>query len=114
MKLILAQDTKANWYVFSGFKGGSYHILFIKNNFSVLEYLTIGKNTRLFRYDLNKIPYDFTVEVTNRFKGLDDRQSAWRIMDRGSRHCTGGSDKDHPQEKEMQKGKNGCLRRPYK
>ena len=31
----------------------------------------IGKTTRPFRYDLNQIPYDFTVEVTNRFKGLD-------------------------------------------
>ena len=31
----------------------------------------VGKTTRLFRYDLNKIPYDYTVEVTNRFKGLD-------------------------------------------
>ena len=30
-----------------------------------------GKTTRPFRYDLNQIPYDFTVEVTNRFKGLD-------------------------------------------
>ena len=31
----------------------------------------IGKSTRPFRYDLNQIPYDYTVEVTNRFKGLD-------------------------------------------
>ena len=31
----------------------------------------VGKTTRSFRYDLNKIPYDYTVEVTNRFKGLD-------------------------------------------
>ena len=30
----------------------------------------IGKTTSLFRYDLNQIPYDYTVEVTNRFKGL--------------------------------------------
>ena len=30
----------------------------------------VGKTTRQFRYDLNKIPYDYTVEVTNRFKGL--------------------------------------------
>ena len=30
-----------------------------------------GETTRPFRYDLNKIPYDYTVEVTNRFKGLD-------------------------------------------
>ena len=29
-------------------------------------------------------------------------------------HCTGGSNQDHPQEKEMQKRHNGCLRRPYK
>ena len=33
----------------------------------------VGKTTRPFRYDLNQIPYDYTVEVTNRFKGLDLR-----------------------------------------
>ena len=31
----------------------------------------VGKTTRLFRYDLNQIHYDYTVEVRNRFKGLD-------------------------------------------
>ena len=31
----------------------------------------VGKTTRPFRYDLNKNPYDYTVEVRNRFKGLD-------------------------------------------
>ena len=31
----------------------------------------VGKTIRPFRYDLNQIPYDYTVEVTNRFKGLD-------------------------------------------
>ena len=31
----------------------------------------VGKTTSPFRYDLNQIPYDYTVEVTNRFKGLD-------------------------------------------
>ena len=31
----------------------------------------VGKTTRPFRYDLNQIPYDYAVEVTNRFKGLD-------------------------------------------
>ena len=31
----------------------------------------VGKTTRPFRYDLNQIPYDYTVEVTNRFKALD-------------------------------------------
>ena len=31
----------------------------------------VGKTSRPFRYELNQIPYDYTVEVTNRFKGLD-------------------------------------------
>ena len=31
----------------------------------------VGKTTRSFRYDLNQIPYDYTLEVRNRFKGLD-------------------------------------------
>ena len=31
----------------------------------------VGKTTRPFKYDLNQIPYDYTVKVTNRFKGLD-------------------------------------------
>ena len=31
----------------------------------------VGKTTRPFRYDINKTPYDYTVEVTNRFKGLE-------------------------------------------
>ena len=31
----------------------------------------VGKTTRPFRYDINRIPYDYTVEITNRFKGLD-------------------------------------------
>ena len=31
----------------------------------------VGKTTRSFRYDLNQVPYDYTVEVTNRFKGLN-------------------------------------------
>ena len=35
------------------------------------KFKKIGKNTRPFRYDLNQIPYDYTVEVTSRLKGLD-------------------------------------------
>ena len=35
-----------------------------------LKLKKVGKTTRPFRYDLNQIPYDYTVEVTNRFKGL--------------------------------------------
>ena len=44
----------------------------------------VRKTTRPFRYDLNQIPYDYTVEVTNRFKGLYLIDSALRIMDGGS------------------------------
>ena len=36
-----------------------------------LKFRTVGKTTRPFRYDLSQIPYDSTVEVRNRFKGLD-------------------------------------------
>ena len=36
-----------------------------------LKLKKVGKTTRCFRYDLNQIRYDYTVEVTNRFKGLD-------------------------------------------
>ena len=37
----------------------------------IRDFYRVGKATRPFRYDLNQIPYDYTVEVTNRFKGLD-------------------------------------------
>ena len=36
-----------------------------------LKFKKVGKTTRQFRYDLKKTPYNYTVEVTNRFKGLD-------------------------------------------
>ena len=64
----------------------------------------VGKTTRLFRYDLNQIPYDYPPEVTNRFKGLDMIECQKNI-DGGLYHCTRGSGQDHPQEKEMKKGK---------
>ena len=47
----------------------------IMNSFLIakfrLKLKKVGKTTRPFRYDLNQIPYDYTLEVTNRFKGLD-------------------------------------------
>ena len=48
---------------------GSDHELLIEK--FRLKLKKVGKTTRLFRYDLNQIPYNDTVEVTNRFKGLD-------------------------------------------
>ena len=48
---------------------GSHHgILIAKFR---LKLKKVGKNTRPFRYDLNQIPYDYKLEVTNRFKGLN-------------------------------------------
>ena len=41
-----------------------------------LKLKIVGKDTSLFRYDLSQIPYDYTVEVTNRFKVLDPIDSA--------------------------------------
>ena len=43
---------------------------------NVEEIEEVGKTTRLFRYDLNQIPYDYTVAVMNRLKGLDLPDSA--------------------------------------
>ena len=48
---------------------GSDHELLIAK--PALQLKTVGKTTRPFRYDLNQIPYDYSVEVMNRFKGLD-------------------------------------------
>ena len=43
----------------------------------------VGKTTRQFRYDLNQIPFDYTVEMTNKFKGLDPIEClnyGWRFV----------------------------------
>ena len=73
-----------------------------------------GKTTRPLRYDLNQIPYDYTVEVTNRFKGLDliDRvpEELWTevcniVQETGINII--------PKKKKCKKAK-WCLRRPYK
>ena len=50
----------------------------------LLKLKKVGKTTRPFRYDPNQIPYNYTVEVTNRFKGLDLieclKNYGWRFM----------------------------------
>ena len=48
--------------------GSDHELLIVKFR---LKLKKVGKTTRPFRYDLNQIPYDYTVEVRNRFKGLD-------------------------------------------
>ena len=74
----------------------------------------VGKTTRPFRFDLNQIPYDYTVEVRNRVKGLDliDRvpDELWNEV-RDIVQETGI--KTILMEKKGKK-QNGCLGRPYK
>ena len=76
---------------------------------------TAGKNTRPFRYDLNKIPYNYTVEVTNRFKGLDliDRvpKEIWTEIHKIVQEAV---IKTIPKGEKNAKRQNSCLRRPYK
>ena len=48
--------------------GSDHELLIVK---FILKLKKVGKTTRPFWYDLNQIPYDYTVEVRNRFKGLD-------------------------------------------
>ena len=74
----------------------------------------VGKTSRPFRYDLNQIPNDYTVEVRNRFKGLDliDRvpDELWgEVRDIVQETAV----KTIPQKRNAKK-QNGCLRRPYK
>ena len=74
----------------------------------------IGKTTKPFKYDLNQIPYDYIVEVKNRFKGLDlihrVPEELWTdvhniVLERESRLF--------PRKRNF-KRQNGYLRRPYK
>ena len=78
-----------------------------------LKLKKVGKTTRPFRYDLNQIPYDYTVEVRNRFKGLDLTEC---LKNYGLKFMTlyrrQGS-RPSPWKRNANK-QNGCLRRPYK
>ena len=86
---------------------GSNHELLISK--LALKLKKLGKTARPFRYDLNQIPYDYTVEVRNRFKGLDliDRvpDELWNEV-REIVQETGI--KTIPMEKKCKK-QNGCL-----
>ena len=79
-----------------------------------LKLKNVGQTTRPFRYDLNQITYDYTVEVRNRLKGLDliDRvpDELWMeihdiVQETGIKII--------PKKKNAKK-QNGCLGRPYK
>ena len=89
--------------------GSDHELLIVKLR---LKLKKVGKTTRPFRYDLNQIPYDYTVEVRNRFKGVymidrvpDELWMEVRDIVQGSRPSP---------RKRTAKRQNGCLRRPYK
>ena len=77
-----------------------------------LKLKKVEKTTRPFRYDLNQIPYDYTVEVRNRFKGLylidrvpDELWTEFVTLYRRQESRTS------PRKRNAKK-QNGCLRRP--
>ena len=83
--------------------GSDHQFLFAKFR---LKLKKVGKTTRPFRYGLNQISYDYTVEVRNRFKGLD-------VIDRVTEELwTEVRDTVPSPRKRNAKRQNGCLRRP--
>ena len=120
-------NTKIRWIIFFAPKGrssiqsaktrlgsdcGSDHEL-LTAKFR-LKLIKVGETTRPFVYDLNQIPYDYTLEVKNRFKGLyliDGVPEELRtevcdiVQETGIRPSPW---------KRKAKRQNGCLRRPYK
>ena len=91
--------------------GSDHEVLIAKFR---LKLKKVGKATRPFRYVLNQIPYDYTVEVRNRFKGLALTDC---LMNYGQRfvmlYRRQGSRRPSPWKRNAKK-QNGCLRRPYK
>ena len=88
--------------------------LLLPNLWLNFPYVSVGKTTRPFRYDINQIPYDYTVKLTNRLKGLDliDRvpEELWMevcdIVQEAVINTVSG--------KRNAKRQDGCLRRTYK
>ena len=89
--------------------GSNHEILIAKFR---LKLKKVGKTTRPFRYDLNQIPYDYTVEVKNRLKGLDLIECLMnyerRLVTLYRRQGSGPS----PWKRNAKK-QNGCLGRIY-
>ena len=102
----LYSQQKARW----GADCGSDHELIAKFR---LKLKKVGKTTRPFRYDLNQIPYDYTVGVKNKLKVLVLieclKNYGWRFITLYNRRLS----KPSPRKRNAKK-QNGCLRRPYK
>ena len=94
-----------------GAECGSDHELLITK--FRLKLKKVGKITRPFRYDINQIPYDYTVEVRNRFKGLDLIEC---LINYGRRFVTlyrRQGARPSPWKRNVI-NRIGCLRKPYK
>ena len=104
----LLQSTKTR----PGADCGSDHELLITK--FRLKLKKVGETTRPFRYDLNQIPYDYTMEVRNRFKGLVliDRMPD-ELWQRFVTLCRRQGSRPSPWKRNAEK-QNGCLGRPYK
>ena len=91
-------------------RGSDHELLIAKFR---LKLKKVGKTTRPFRYDLIQIPYDYTVEVRNKFKGLDLTEClknyGWRFITLYRKQELRPSPR-----KRNAKRQNGCLRGPYK
>ena len=101
------QSAKTWW----GADCGSNHELLIAKFRNKL--MKVGKTIRPFRYDLNQIPYDYTVEVRNRFKGLDLIQCLKNYGQRFMKLYRGQWSRPS-RRKRNAKRQNGYLRRSYK
>ena len=87
---------------------GSEHELLIVS--FRLKLKKVGKPTRLFRCDLKQLPHNYTVEVTNRLKGLEYLMNyGWRFVTLYRRQGSRPSPRKRNAKKQTR-----CLRRPYK
>ena len=90
--------------------GSDHKLLTVKFRLTLRK---VGKTTRPFRCDLNQIPYAYTVEATNRFKGLDLIECLMNYGCRFMTLCRRQGSRPSPRKRNT-KRQNGCLMRPYK
>ena len=91
--------------------GSDHEILIVKFR---LKLKKVGKTTRSFRYDLNHITYNYTVEVRNRFKVLHLKDRVPEELQRGFMTLYRSQGSRPSPRKRNAKRQNGCLKTPYK
>ena len=102
----LYSQKKQDWEL----TGSDHELLIAKFR---LKLKKVGKTTRPFKYDLNQIPYNYTVEVKNRFKGLDLTECLKTYGQRFMTLYRRQGSRQSPWKRNTKK-QNGCLRRAYK